>query len=89
MGVPGPWEMVIIFLIILVIFGAGKLPQVFESFGKGMKSFRDAQKEGDDTLDMQEANKVEAVNARPSISQQVVDEVEELVDPATVKTEVS
>jgi hypothetical protein len=45
------------------------------------------EKECDDTFNMEETNKVAAVNGR--ISQQGVDEVEELVDPATVKTEVS
>jgi len=71
--------MVIIFLIILVVFGAGKLPQVFESFGKGMKSFRDAQKE-DDPLEVAQAQK--AIDENP------VDEAEEIVDITTAKTEV-
>lgn len=78
-GVPGPAEMVIIFLIILVLFGAGKLPQVFESFGKGMKSFRDAQKEEDP---------IEANHAQKAIDENAVAEAEEVVDISTAKTEV-
>lgn len=46
----GPWELGIILLIVLIFFGAGKLPQVFESFGKGVKAFRDAQK--DESIDV-------------------------------------
>lgn len=46
----GPWELAIILVIVLVLFGAGKLPQVFEAFGKGMKSFREAQR--DDSIDV-------------------------------------
>ena len=38
----GPTELVIILVIVLVIFGAGKLPQVFGSFGKGIREFREA-----------------------------------------------
>ena len=76
-GFPGPWEMLIVFFIVLVFFGAGKLPQVFESFGKGMKSFRDAQKDDE-----------EAATAPTKAIQQQVADVEELVDPATIKTEV-
>lgn len=38
----GPTELVIILVIILIIFGAGRLPQVFSSLGKGVKEFRDA-----------------------------------------------
>ncbi len=51
-SIPGGSEWFIILLIVLVIFGAGKLPQVFTAFGKGMKNFRDAQKEGDDPLEV-------------------------------------
>lgn len=35
-------ELLIILVIILVIFGAGKLPQVGEALGKGMSKFRNA-----------------------------------------------
>ena len=41
MNFSGP-ELLIVFLIILIIFGAGKLPQVFSSLGKGVREFRDA-----------------------------------------------
>jgi sec-independent protein translocase protein TatA len=44
-GMPGPWEMGLVLIIVLILFGAGRLPQVFEAFGKGIKQFRDAQKE--------------------------------------------
>jgi sec-independent protein translocase protein TatA len=46
----GPWELGLVLIIVLVLFGAGKLPQVFEQFGAGVKKFRDAQK--DDALDV-------------------------------------
>lgn len=49
-GGVGPWELVIILMIVLIIFGAGKLPTVLESFGKGIKAFRDAQR--DDSIDV-------------------------------------
>ena len=32
----------VILLIILVLFGAGKLPQVMSDLGKGLKAFKDA-----------------------------------------------
>ena len=38
----GPFELILILLIVMVIFGAGKLPQVFGSLGKGIKEFRTA-----------------------------------------------
>ena len=41
----GPWELGIILMLVLIVFGAGKLPQVLETFGQGIKKFRDAQKD--------------------------------------------
>jgi len=43
---PGPLEIGLILLIVLIIFGAGKLPQVFRSVGQGIREFRKA-KEGE------------------------------------------
>lgn len=36
----GPLEIVIILVIIVMIFGVGKLPQVTESLGRGLRSLR-------------------------------------------------
>jgi sec-independent protein translocase protein TatA len=44
-GMPGPFELTLIVVLVLILFGVGRLPQVFESLGKGIKSFRDAQKD--------------------------------------------
>ena len=37
----GPWQVLLVLLIILVLFGAGKLPQVMTDLGKGLKSLKD------------------------------------------------
>jgi sec-independent protein translocase protein TatA len=42
MFTPGPWELIIILLIVLVIFGAGKLPEIGSGLGKGIKNFKKA-----------------------------------------------
>lgn len=44
----GPMELVIIVLIVLIIFGAGKLPQVGGAIGKGIREFRRAKEGMDD-----------------------------------------
>jgi sec-independent protein translocase protein TatA len=36
----GPWEIALIVVIILIVFGVGKLPQVGSAIGKGIRSFR-------------------------------------------------
>ncbi len=38
----GATELIIILVIVLVIFGAGKLPKVMKDLGKGVKSFKEA-----------------------------------------------
>jgi sec-independent protein translocase protein TatA len=47
----GPTELIIILVIVLIVFGAGRLPQVFSSLGKGVKEFREAS-EGNDTTEV-------------------------------------
>ena len=47
----GPLELVIILLIFMLIFGAGRLPYVGSSLGKSMRAFKNAitgQDEGDE-----------------------------------------
>ena len=43
----GPWEIGLILVIILIVFGVGKLPQVGSALGKGMRAFRKGQ-QGED-----------------------------------------
>ena len=40
-------HLLIILLIILVLFGAGKLPQVMSELGKGLKAFKDSMRDKD------------------------------------------
>ncbi len=39
LGIP---ELIIIFLIVLVVFGAGKLPKIAKDIGSGIKEFKKA-----------------------------------------------
>ena len=39
----GPWEIGLILVIILIIFGVGKLPQAGNAIGKGLRAFRKGQ----------------------------------------------
>jgi|GEM_PF-452833 len=41
----GPMQIILILVIVLIIFGVGKLPQVGEALGKGLKSFKKAQED--------------------------------------------
>lgn len=44
---PGPLEIGLVLVIILIVFGVGKLPQVGAAFGKGIRAFKKGQS-GDD-----------------------------------------
>jgi sec-independent protein translocase protein TatA len=48
-------ELIIILVIILIIFGAGKLPEIGSGIGKAIKNFRGASEEEE----KKEANKIE------------------------------
>lgn len=44
MGI-GFTELIVILVIILILFGPGKLPEIGKALGKGIREFKDAQKE--------------------------------------------
>lgn len=44
----GPWEIGLILVIILIVFGVGKLPQVGGAIGKGMRAFKKGQQGEED-----------------------------------------
>tara|TARA_B100001079_G_scaffold196553_1_gene170245 strand:+ start:832 stop:1065 length:234 start_codon:yes stop_codon:yes gene_type:complete len=41
-AMPGGWEMVVIALVILLLFGAKKLPELARGLGQGIKEFKGA-----------------------------------------------
>ena len=45
LGVVGPWQIVIIALVILLLFGGKKIPELMHGLGKGMKSFKEGMNE--------------------------------------------
>ena len=47
LGIVGPMEIVLIALVILLIFGGKKIPELMKGLGKGVKSFKDGLKEVD------------------------------------------
>jgi sec-independent protein translocase protein TatA len=45
MSMPGPLELGLIFLVILLLFGAKRLPDIGKSLGKGIREFKNSVKE--------------------------------------------
>jgi len=54
LGMP---ELIVILVIIVIIFGAGKLPEIGSGIGKGIKNFKEATKKEDPKkIDEEEKN---------------------------------
>ena len=50
-GLFQPMHLIVILVIVLIIFGPGKLPQLGEGLGKSIKSFKKALNENDEPKD--------------------------------------
>jgi sec-independent protein translocase protein TatA len=45
LGFVGPWQIVLIIAIVLLLFGGKKIPELMKGLGQGMKDFKQAVKE--------------------------------------------
>jgi len=46
----GPWELALIFLVVLLLFGAKRLPDIAQGMGKGIREFKKAVKDTQDEI---------------------------------------
>jgi len=46
MGAFSIWHILLVLVVILLVFGAGKLPRLMGDFAKGIKSFKQGMKDG-------------------------------------------
>lgn len=49
----GHWEIIVIILAILILFGGKKIPELAQGIGKGIKEFKKATNENDDESEKQ------------------------------------
>jgi len=59
MGMPSGTELLIIFGIIVLLFGAKKIPDLAKGLGKGIKNFKSEMKEVDEEIAQDATKKVE------------------------------
>ena len=50
LGIVGPWQIVIIALVILLLFGGKKIPELMKGLGKGVRSFKEGINEIDEQI---------------------------------------
>ena len=51
LGFVGGWEVVIIALVILLLFGGRKIPELMRGIGKGIRSFKDGIKDVENEIE--------------------------------------
>ena len=73
-GMPGPAELIIVLVIVVIFFGVGKLPNVMGQMGAGVKAFKQGMKESD----KEKAQK--AIDVTPEQSAQTTEIVEEATE---------
>lgn len=47
-GFVGPWQIALIVVVVLLLFGGRKIPELMRGLGSGIKEFKDATKEDND-----------------------------------------
>lgn len=47
-GMPGGWEWIVILVVILLLFGGSRLPQLAKSLGQSKRAFREGMDEADE-----------------------------------------
>ena len=45
LGMVGPWQIAIVVVLVLLLFGGKKIPELMHGLGSGIKEFKDASKE--------------------------------------------
>ena len=81
MGIGFP-ELMIILVIIMIIFGAGKLPEIGSAFGNSIKNFKKSMKEAEE---IQEATNLESTETSEASEGSEPSEGETTKEPAAAE----
>lgn len=78
----GMWEILLIFLVVLLLFGAKRLPEIGGSLGKGIREFKGSLREIESELKTPEQRPRNSIHAPPqtgpgAVSDRTADEVEQ------------
>ena len=62
-GMPGGWEWIVILIVILLLFGGSRLPQLAKSIGQSKRAFREGLDADDEEARLEETRRRERLNA--------------------------
>ena len=48
LGMIGPWQVVLIVLVVLILFGGKKIPELMKGLGKGINEFKKGKNESEE-----------------------------------------
>jgi sec-independent protein translocase protein TatA len=87
MGIGFP-ELMIILVIIMIIFGAGKLPEIGSAFGNSIRNFKKSMKEAEENAEeLPEVTDKEATDEAKEVTEGDNDTPETAENPTTSATE--
>lgn len=57
---PGPFEIILVVIVLLLLFGGRKIPELMRGLGQGMKEFKKATKDDEDKDGKDKSDTIEA-----------------------------
>ena len=73
MGMPGGMEWLLIALVVLLLFGGKKIPELAKGLGSGIKNFKKAVKDDEET-EVAQANKSDEIEKKPDVKAEETNE---------------
>jgi sec-independent protein translocase protein TatA len=58
--IPGGFELVLILVVVLLLFGGKKIPELAKGLGQGIKNFKKSMKDDDEVANSDEVKKVDS-----------------------------
>ncbi len=84
MSMPGGMEWVLIALVVLLLFGGKKIPELAKGLGSGIKNFKKAVKEDDEVVKTEKADEVVKTEKADEIEKKAEAKPEETTENKTV-----
>lgn len=62
---PGGWEWIVILVVVILVFGVGRISKIGSELGQGIRNFREGVREGlEEENEQDEAEKIETVEKK-------------------------